>query len=206
MDLKTSYNQVAKEYSQRIAGELAGKPLDRALLDCFAQAADGLVGDLGCGPGHVAAFLAERGAQVVGLDLSEGMVEQARRLHPHLDFRVGDLLGLPLEAASLSGAVAFYSLIHVEPAQIPAALAEIRRVLRPGGRLLVAFHIGDVPVQLTEWWGQAVRVEFHFFRPAQMEEWLAEAGFKVEYTLRRQPYGADVEHASERAYLCAQAV
>src|SRR5258705_312305 len=67
-DLRTraSYDAVAGAYADALSGELADKPLDRALLDSFAElcAGGGPVYDLGCGPGHVACYLAERGLEV----------------------------------------------------------------------------------------------------------------------------------------------
>src|SRR5690349_10665090 len=94
--LAASYDRVAGEYTARIADELDGKPLDRALLHAFAEQVGGAgtVADIGCGPGHVAAFLAASGAQVEGIDLSEGMVAQARRRYPALAFRQGDMRAL----------------------------------------------------------------------------------------------------------------
>ena len=56
--LRESYDRVAGAYAARVGGELAGKPADRRLLDALAADAEGLIGDLGCGPGHVAAYLA----------------------------------------------------------------------------------------------------------------------------------------------------
>ncbi len=83
-DYQASYDAVAKEYVRRIADELRHKPLDRALLDRFADATRerGPVCDMGCGPGHVALYLKEQGIDVVGYDLSPKMVEAARRLNP----------------------------------------------------------------------------------------------------------------------------
>src|SRR5438876_12115319 len=91
--VRASYDRVAAEYAERIAGELAGKPFDRALLDRFADLVKplGPVCDLGCGPGHVAAYLHERGADVFGIDLSQEMVAQARRLNPGLRIEAGTM-------------------------------------------------------------------------------------------------------------------
>ena len=203
--LRRSYDTVAAEYTRRIAGELAGKPLDRALLDAFAEQVRSLgrACDLGCGPGHVASYLAGRGLDVLGIDLSPALVEEARRLFPALPFEVANLLALPLADGSLGGVAAFYSLIHLDPDEWPRALAEIRRVLVPHGLLLVAFHAGRETIHLDEWWGYPVSLDFHFLDPVEVRERLEAAGFTVEATLIRAPYEG-VEHASQRAYLLAR--
>lgn len=94
--VRQSYDAVAEEYLGCFRGELAGKPLDRALLACLAeQAEDGApVADLGCGPGYVAAWLVGRGVASVGIDLSPGMIAAGRRDYPQVEFREGDFLGL----------------------------------------------------------------------------------------------------------------
>ena len=77
-----SYDFIAKEYADHIADELKDKPIDRDLLDEIASvfAPPRIVCDMGCGPGHVARYLSDRGVSVVGIDISEGMLEQARLL------------------------------------------------------------------------------------------------------------------------------
>ena len=78
--LRRSYDEVAEEYSTRIGDELAHKPLDRALLRALVEQtpSGSPVADLGCGPGHVAAWLARNGATAVGIDISPGMVAVGR--------------------------------------------------------------------------------------------------------------------------------
>ena len=95
-NLKASYDRIAPQYVEHIYGELAHKPLDRALLDRFADAvrSHGQVCDMGCGPGHVARYLHERGVDVLGMDLSPGMVAEARRLNPGIAFHEGSMLAL----------------------------------------------------------------------------------------------------------------
>jgi SAM-dependent methyltransferase len=203
-ELQASYDRVAEEYVRRIFDELKDKPLDRQLLDQFADRTRGRgpVCDLGCGPGHVARYLRERGADVIGVDLSPAMVAQARRLNPDIEFRAGDMRALDVEDGAWCGIAAFYSLIHIPPAEIVGVLRELKRVLQPGGDLLLAFHIGDEVLHLEEWWGQNVSVDFHFFRPDQIARDLEVAGFEVEDVIEREPY-PDVEHQSRRAYLLA---
>src|SRR5581483_9633532 len=118
-------------------GELADKPLDRALLDRFAERVRGagLACDLGCGPGQVARYLHERGAAVIGIDLAPGMVAEARRLNPGITFEVGSMLALDVPDGAWAGIAAFYSIIHIPREDRPRALRELRRVLQPGGVL-----------------------------------------------------------------------
>src|SRR5262249_54147533 len=113
--VRDSYDRVARRYAAEIGGELAGKPLDRALLgrltelvaDIAESSGSGVIGDLGCGPGHVAAYMSSLGASVLGVDLSPAMVDVGRAHYPDLQFRVGSLLALPIIDGELAGAVAF---------------------------------------------------------------------------------------------------
>lgn len=158
---------------------------------------------MGCGPGHVARYLHERGAQVCGIDLSPDMVERARRLNPGIEFRQGDMLALDAADGAWAGIVAFYSIIHIPRGDVVRALRELRRVLRPGGLLLLTFHIGDTIIHLDEWWGHKVCVDFFFFRSDEMAGYLKSAGFEIEEIIERDPY-PEVEHQSRRAYIFAR--
>ena len=200
--LQAGYDKVAGHYVERIFNELDHKPLDRLLLDRFAGSigSSGRICDLGCGPGHVTTYLRERGVDVFGIDLSSAMVDQARQLCPGIEFNTGNMLSLELESESLAGIVAFYSIIHVPRDDVVSALAEMKRVLEPGGRLLLAFHIGDEILHLDEWWEEPVSVDFVFFQPDEMRNYLERAGLEIEEVIKREPY-PDVEHPSRRAYI-----
>jgi SAM-dependent methyltransferase len=205
-ETQTSYDRIADEYARQIYGELAGKPLDRELLDRFAERlrGQGVVCDMGCGPGQIGRYLADRGLPVVGVDLSPGMVARAAALNPGISFRVGDMGALDEPDGVWAGITAFYSIIHVPPAEVVAALTEMRRVLQPGGLLLLAFHIGDEVVRSEELMGQPVALDFWFYTPEQMRGWVEQAGFMVEEVTEREPYAPDVEYQSRRAYVLAR--
>src|SRR5262249_31601680 len=144
--------------------------------------------------------------QVIGIDLSAGMVETARRLCPGPEYRVGTMLALDLPDGCLGGAIAFYSIIHLTPDQLPAAFAELRRALSPEGAALLAFHTptGSQVVPLAPWWALPVSLDFHFHPPDAVRRLLEEAGLTVEWDLRRQPTAGEVE--TQRCYLLARSL
>ena len=202
--VRRSYDTVAEEYAAGFRDELAGKPLDRALLACLAEQAEQgtAIADLGCGPGHVAAWLAGRDVAVVGIDLSPRMIAAGRRDYPKVEFREGDFLALPAADGEFGAAIAFYSIIHLEPGELGRAFGEIHRVLRPQGLFLVSFHVGAEVRHLGEWWGHAVDVDFRFFEPPDIAEAIERSGFRTEMRLERVSYSGEVN--TRRAYLLAR--
>jgi SAM-dependent methyltransferase len=203
--VRESYDRLSEEYARRIFGELAHKPLDRELLDRFArETRRGVVCDVGCGPGHVARYLHDAGADAMGLDLSPRMIEIARELNSKMRFETGDMLALPLASGSLAGVAAFYAIVNIPESSLPAVFAEMYRVLRPGGLLLLAFHIGGESLFVDELWGQRVTMNFYFFETKAIERLLLAAGFTIGDIIERDPYAPEVEHQSRRAYIFAR--
>ncbi len=204
---RESYNRLAEEYTRRIADELRHKPLDRELLDRFAKQTRGRgdVCDMGCGPGHVARYLRDAGLSVFGLDLSPGMLEQARKLNPDIPFREGNMLALDLPDATLAGVAAFYAIVNIPRQSLPSVFREIQRVLRSDGLLLLAFHMGNEVLHEEELWGQKISMDFLLFQPSDIRLELEATGFAIEEVVEREPY-PDVEYPSRRAYIFAQKV
>ncbi|MFE4417919.1 class I SAM-dependent DNA methyltransferase [Streptomyces sp. NPDC056817] len=138
-----AYDAIAVRYADLVRDELDALPLDRAVLAAFAELArttgPGPVAELGCGPGRVTAHLRNLGLEVFGVDLSPVMIDIARETHPDLRFEVGSMDALDLADGTLRGIVAWYSVIHTPPRDIPSYFAEFRRVLAPGGHLLLGF-------------------------------------------------------------------
>jgi SAM-dependent methyltransferase len=198
------YDRVAEAYAERFSDELSHKPLDRALLCAVADElrGRGVVADLGCGPGHVAALLAAQGVTALGVDLSPAMIAEARRRVPGVAFSVGDLRALEVVDGAWAGAVAFYSIVHFTAEELPPVFGELRRAIAPGGPLLVSFHVGDERVHLDEFFGAPVDLDWFFHPRATVERALAAAGFSVEVSLERVAY--ESEHPSRRGYLLAR--
>jgi ubiquinone/menaquinone biosynthesis C-methylase UbiE len=213
MSIADDYDAAAPAYLEHLARELDHKPLDRHLIQRFAEALPraASVADLGCGPGHVARYLAERtGANVVGVDLSPKMIElaRARFAGDNLDYVVGDMRALTgFRDASLAGVTAFYSIVHFTADELPAVFAEMHRVLAPGALALVAFHIsspdGKTLTHLDELFGAKVALDFYYHSVETVAGALTGAGLPVRETCIREPY-PDVEYPSQRAYLLAR--
>jgi ubiquinone/menaquinone biosynthesis C-methylase UbiE len=209
--IRRSYDAVAERYAAEFSGELDHKPVERALYALFAElvGTDARVGDVGCGPGHVTAHLAALELNPVGIDPSPGMISVARVQHPTLEFRVGAAADLGEPDGAWAGAVAPYSLIHVETGERPAAYAELARVIAPTGWLLLAFHVSMAgqPVgsvrHFDDWLGRQVDLDFHFLDPDDVADGVGAAGFTVMATTKRQPWPG-VEAPSRRCTILAQ--
>ncbi|MFD6585503.1 class I SAM-dependent methyltransferase [Streptomyces anulatus] len=189
---RASYDTMAPAYVEFARGELAAKPLERALLSTFAElaaAGGGLpVADVGCGTGRVTAHLHELGLEleVFGIDLAPQMVAVAREEHPGLRFEEGSMLDLALPDASLGGLLAWYSTIHVPDEELPRAFAEFRRVLAPGAHVQLGFQVGDEPLRLTEAWGMEISLDFHRRQPERIAALLRGAGLEVRSVVWRE--------------------
>jgi SAM-dependent methyltransferase len=191
-ETRTSYDTVAVSYADHVRDALGGEPYLRASLALFADqvraAGGGPVADVGCGPGHVTAHLHELGIDAFGIDISPGMVDVARGDHPDLRFEVGSMTDLDLADGSVAGLLAFWSLIHVPDDAVPTALRHFWRALRPGGPLLLGFHVGDQSRLKTQGYGgHPMKVFVHRRQPGQVAAWLRDAGFTIEAQMLLDP-------------------
>lgn len=115
---------------------------DRALVEAWADATPGPLLDAGCGPGHWTAHLHRRGHLVTGIEPVPRFVALARAAVPEVDFRRATMESTGLPDGGVGGVLSWYSLVHHEPIEVPAVLAEVHRILAPGGSLLVGFFEG----------------------------------------------------------------
>ncbi|MEU8541586.1 class I SAM-dependent methyltransferase [Streptomyces sp. NPDC048717] len=190
--VRESYDTVAAAYAELVPPPAALDPLSRAMLDAFAEetAGAGPVADVGCGPGRITAYLAERGVQALGFDLSGRMAELAGGAYPHLPFAVASMTALPVRDGALAGLLAYYSTHHTPPALLPDVFAEFRRALAPGGLLMLAGHIGTGERRRpTEaYGGLPVSYESHRLPAARIAALLGAAGLAVTARLEEERY------------------
>lgn len=206
---RTSYDEIAEDYTANVGSELAEKPLDRGLLAAFAtRAGSDPIADIGSGPGHVGGYLVSLGARVVASDLSVQMC-RAGASREGFGFVAADMTMLPFASGSLGGLVCFYAVIHLDEQSRAQAYREFARVLRPGGQALVAFHTSDAETtrgsarHAVEMMGHPVELTFHFLDPAAELRRLEAEGLEFAARLDRAPHPG-VEHPSQRSYLLVQ--
>lgn len=132
-DMGEGYALWSETYDQPLRLFPIEHPVMRALLDPL-PASTAL--DAACGTGRYSAYLAARGHRVVGVDRSGAMLAKARAKLPEGEFREGDLEALPLESGSVDAAVCALAMVHLP--EIATAIAELARVVRPGGRVIIS--------------------------------------------------------------------
>jgi hypothetical protein len=186
--VRSSYDDVAVAYAERLVDELTGLPFERWLLDrVVAHAGGEPVADVGSGPGHVTGYLAAAGADATGIDLSPAMVAEARRRFPGLGFEVGDLrrLARPVSSHAWAAVLGWYSLVHLAPSELPDAVAALVRPLAPAGWLVLGLHAGAEVRHLDEWFGHRVHLDFVLHDRASVVGIVESAGLvDVEWYLR----------------------
>ncbi|GAB2688963.1 class I SAM-dependent DNA methyltransferase [Thalassiella azotivora] len=179
--VRASYERVADRYVELGLDNLSPHPWLRAVLTAFAEEVRDLgpVLDVGCGPGHVSAFLADLGVEVSGVDLSPRMVEHARRRRPDLDFTVASATELDLPSAGLGGVLAWWSLFHLPRPALETVVTDLAGALVPGGVLLVGTHVGDGDVVRSEAYdGVPVDWTTHLWQPDDLAAVLTAAGLE----------------------------
>jgi uncharacterized protein len=204
--VRSSYDAVATAYADHLVDELGELPFETWLLDrVVAGAAGQPVVEVGSGPGHVTAYLADRGAEAMGIDLSPAMVSEARRRFPDRSFEVGDLRRLtrPATSSGWAAVLGWYSLIHLAASELPDAVAALVRPLAPGGWLVLGLHAGAEVRHLDEWFGHEVDLDVVLHDPTSVAGIVAAAGLvDLEWYLRG-PLTARGE-TTQRLYVVAR--
>ncbi|MFD7868364.1 class I SAM-dependent methyltransferase [Streptomyces sp. NPDC059783] len=200
-DVVRTWDARADHYLRLFRDELESKPFDLEALDAFAGRVvpGGRVYDAGCGPcGHVTQFLADRGLDVLGIDLSPRCVALARRERPDCRFAVQDQRTI---TEPLDGLVAYYSLHDQPRAGLPATLASWAAALRPGGRLLVVAKEGTNDGVVDDPLGSDLQVYWAEFTEYELRRAAGNASFRVDTCTVREAYENEIP--TRRIYLAA---
>ncbi|MGB3685675.1 MAG: class I SAM-dependent methyltransferase [Ornithinimicrobium sp.] len=190
---KAAYDAVAHDYAAAFRSTEPEQPIDLAMIDCWV--ADlrrhwrrPTVLDAGCGTGRMSRYLADQECQVTGIDVSNGMIEMARRDHPDIDTSVGSIADLPYGDATFEGAFYWYSVIHLPDEALPQVFTEAYRVIRPGGLALFSFQTGHGVRDVAQGYrraGHPVTLLRYHRSVDQVSERLGAAGFVESMRLAR---------------------
>jgi SAM-dependent methyltransferase len=188
-EARRAYDAVAETYAATVPALFAREPRGGAMIAAFAELVAarcaGPVADLGCGPGHVTAYLETLGVPAFGVDISPATVAAARRAHPGLRFEVGTLASLDAADGALGGVLSWWSLLHTPPLERPAVFAEWHRALAPGGYVLLGFHVGEGQSRVRGAYGHPdVGYVIELIQPQEVSAELAAAGFVREALMR----------------------
>jgi ubiquinone/menaquinone biosynthesis C-methylase UbiE len=192
MEVRKAYDTVAEEYARLLPDTAYESELDLALVRLFVDlvgARGARVLDAGCGTGRMTAHLRalDAGLDITGLDLSPEMLRQARLAVPGVEFVEGELASLPFADAAFDGVLVWYSIIHTPDEGLPAVIAELRRVVRPGGVVLLGFQAGTGERRIAHAYGHDLDLLAYLHDVHAVAAGLAEAGFTVHTRLERGP-------------------
>jgi cyclopropane fatty-acyl-phospholipid synthase-like methyltransferase len=182
--VERGYDQIAGEY-------LAGKPPLEAETEALLRRLTAGLGpaarvlDLGCGAGvPVTRWLAER-FRVTGVDLSAAQLALAREHLPGASLVRADMGTIAFAPGSFEAVVSCYAIIHLPREEHPALLASIARWLRPGGRFLATWAMGEWEGREDDWLGWGAPMWWSHYDEATNLRLLREAGFAIEHAERR---------------------
>lgn len=201
--IRNAYDLAAESYADQCFYELYDKPLDKKLYDLFFERVvnKGMALEIGCGPGEIANYLKMKGLDIIGLDISEKMIEVAKKLNPFIDFRLGDVFDLEFENNSIAGIVAPYLIVNFKLEDVPKALSEMYRVLMNTGQILISFHSGNQELEINDFFVKGNTIPYTYFDSDKVRDLIADAGFNIIEYINRMPYMGEV---TKRTYIFAE--
>jgi len=179
-----AYSRRAADYIDAVGRIEHAAQWDRDYLLAWARSIDGRVIDVGCGPGQWTNYFHEAGIDIGGVDPSEVFIAEAKRSYPDVHYRLGRAEGLDLADSSAGGILAWFSLIHVDPATVQEPLREFARCLVPGGSVALGFFDGPA----REPFDHAITTAYYWSVNALSSE-LDQAGFDVTDSVTRHGPG-----------------
>ncbi|MFB6208737.1 MAG: class I SAM-dependent methyltransferase [Candidatus Nanohaloarchaea archaeon] len=176
------HDQLAEDYIEKF-------PEPSTHLEEFAEMMpeEGIVLDAGCGAGLDSNYLSSRGFEVVGVDLSDKMLEVAERNFPDIEFRKKDLRELDFEKNSFDGVVASFSLIYIPKDDIPGIIQEFAKILAERGLLFLGLQKGRSRETNVEDPATEGEVFMNIMSEKEIQDILGKCGFSIEKNMSENP-------------------
>lgn len=172
-----TYNRTAHEYEKNVR-DLHHKKEGIIFINHLQPGS--LILDLGCGDGRDALIFSERGFKVTGIDLSDEMLNIARKKVNSGIFEKMDIRSLKFKDCSFDGIWAVASLLHVPKKDIPRVLSESYRVLNRGGIMYASVKVGEgAEIKIDKRYDESAFKFYSYFQPAEFERFVRGVGFKV---------------------------
>jgi predicted TPR repeat methyltransferase len=186
-----AYDAVAERYTALYANQISADATERWVIDQFGQlcrdTGNEMIVDLGCGPGRIAAHLADAGNRVMGVDVSAEMIRIARSRSPQVEFQVESMASfLQARPDSIGNALFWYSAIHTAPDELAALMRTTFAAVRTGGYILLGFQSMADPAAATETYDHRV-VSAYRYSLAEVHRRLLDVGFSVLHLGLRAP-------------------
>ncbi len=200
-----AYDLLAAKYHELFKDEMSQKDYDRKLLDNFSQSFTpaSVIFDVGCGPsGHIGKYLFDKGLNVLGIDLSEKCIDIAKNYNQDMTFIKMDMMNLQINDQSIDGIISFYSIIHTPKCYIDKIFLEFKRVLKKGGKLLLAVKDGEGEGFENNILNSGTSIYFSYFKKQEIETFWIANGFKILFLECRKPYADEI--AISRIYAIAE--
>lgn len=171
------YDAIAYEYAKKL-DDYAPRPEQEKFVTMLPKHATVL--DAGCGPGRDCEYFVKNGLKVVGVDLSDKLLDIAKQRVPQVSFHKQDLRSLSFQPYSFDGIWACASLLHLHRAEVPRVLQNFFHLLKPSGVLFVMVKEGTGEADIKESLSSNMVRHFTYFTLEELKKLLEKAHFRVE--------------------------
>lgn len=198
-----AYNENATKYLKEYLTDQSDFPYVDNFLKLIPKTSSIL--DVGSGPGFFAKYIFDKGFQIIGIDLSQKMIEIAKENFPQINFRLMDMRQLIFPEHSFDAVLCAYSLIHIPTEEIYETLKDFKRVLNKGGYILIITPSGKPDKIISEpLFG--INMFYNLFTKDRIAKVLSSSGFKVISQVEVLNPDIDKQISASIVYTIAQVV